>query len=51
MWAFAITWRLSSVVRRLSSVVRRLSYVVCRPLTFHILIFSSETPGSEKISI
>ena len=29
MWAFAITWCLSSVVRR--------------PLTFHILIFSSET--------
>jgi hypothetical protein len=26
------------------AVVRRLSSVVCRPLTFHILIFSSETP-------
>ena len=29
MWAFAITWRPLSVI--------------CRPLTFHILIFSSET--------
>jgi hypothetical protein len=32
---------LVSVVRRPSSIV---SSVVCRPLSFHILIFSSETP-------
>ena len=36
--------RPSSVVRRPSSVVRRPSSVV-RPLTFHILIYSSETTG------
>ena len=36
MWGIAITWRPSSV-RRPSSVVR--------PLTFHILIYSSETTG------
>ena len=35
--AFAITWRLSSVV--------------CRPLTFHILIFSSETPSAKRTEI
>jgi hypothetical protein len=34
MWAFAITWRLSSIVRR--------------PLTFRILIFSSETTWSNE---
>ena len=37
MWAFAITWRPS--------------YVVCRPLTFHILIFSSETPQSNQLKL
>ena len=37
MWGIAITWRPSSVVRRPSSVVR--------PLTFHILIYFSETTG------
>ena len=36
MWGIAITWRPSSV-RRPASVVR--------PLTFHILIYSSETTG------
>ena len=42
MWAFVITWRPSSVVRRPS---------VRRPLTFHILIFSSETtwPNGTKL--
>ena len=37
MWAFAITWRPSSVVRR--------------PLTFHILIFSSETPQPNEVKL
>ena len=37
MWAFAITWRLSSVI--------------CRPLTFHILIFSSETPQPNEVKL
>ena len=37
MWAFAITWRPSSVV--------------CRPLTFHILIFSSETPQPYELKL
>jgi hypothetical protein len=33
-----------SFYHHLTPVVRRLSFVVCRPLTIHILIFSSETP-------
>ena len=33
------------------SVVLRLSSVVCRPLTFHILIFSSETPQPYELKI
>ena len=37
MWAFAITWRPSSIV--------------CRPLTFHILIFSSETPQPNELKL
>ena len=37
MWAFAITWRPSSVV--------------CRPLTFHILIFSSETTQPNEVKL
>jgi hypothetical protein len=37
MWAFAITWRPS--------------YVVYRPLTFHILIFSSETPQPNQLKL
>ena len=37
MWAFAITWRLSSVI--------------CHPLTFHILIFSSETPQQNELKL
>ena len=36
-------------VRRLSSVVCRLSSVVRRPLTFHILILSSETPQPNEM--
>ena len=35
--------------RHIVSVVRHLLYVVCRPLTFHILIFSSETPQPNKV--
>jgi hypothetical protein len=34
----------ASFHHHLARVVRRLSFVVCRPLTVHILIFSSETP-------
>ena len=37
MWAFAITWRPSSVV--------------CHPLTFHILIFSSETVWPNELKL
>ena len=31
--------------------VHRLSYVVCHPLTFHILIFSSETPSANEVKL
>jgi hypothetical protein len=37
--------------RRPSSVVCCLSSVVCRPLTFHILIFSSETPQPYELKL
>ena len=37
MWAFAITWRPS--------------FVVFHPLTFHILIFSSETPQPNELKL
>ena len=30
---------------------RRLSFVVCRPLTIHILIFSSETPQPNEVKL
>ena len=43
MWAFAITLHPSSVVCCLSSI--------CRPLTFHILIFSSETPQPDEVKL
>jgi hypothetical protein len=43
MWAFAITLRPSSVVCCLSSI--------CRLLTFHILIFSSETPQPNEVKL
>jgi hypothetical protein len=29
----------------------RLSFVVCRPLTIHILIFSSETPQPNEVKL
>ena len=32
-------------------VVHRLFSVVCRPLTFHILIFSSETPQPNELKL
>jgi hypothetical protein len=35
----------------LTPVVRRLSFVVCRPLTIHILIFSSETPQPNEVKL
>jgi hypothetical protein len=37
MWAFAIIWHPLSVV--------------CHPLTFHILIFSSETPQPNELKL
>ena len=30
---------------------RRLAFVVCRPLTIHILIFSSETPQPNEVKL
>jgi hypothetical protein len=35
----------------LAAVVRCLSFVVCRPLTIHILIFSSETPQPNEVKL
>ena len=35
----------------LARVVRRLSFVVCRPLTIHIVIFSSETPQPNEVKL
>jgi hypothetical protein len=31
--------------------IRRLLSIVCRPLTFHILIFSSETPQPYELKL
>ena len=42
---------LASVIRRPSSVVRCPSSVVRRPITFHILIFSSETPQPNELKL
>ena len=40
-----------SFCHHLASVVCRPSYVVCHPLTFHILIFSSETPQPNEVKL
>ena len=40
-----------SFYHHLAPVVRRLSLVVCRPLTIHILIFSSETPQPNEVNL
>ena len=40
-----------SYYHHLAPVVRRLSFVVCRPLTIHILIFSSETPHPNEVKL
>ena len=40
-----------SFCHHLASVVRRLSSVVCSPLTFHILIFSSENPQPNELKL
>jgi hypothetical protein len=40
-----------SLYHHLARVVRRLSFVVCRPLTIHILIFSSETPQPNEVKL
>jgi hypothetical protein len=40
-----------SFYHHLARVVRRLSFVVCRPLTIHILFFSSETPQPNEVKL
>jgi hypothetical protein len=40
-----------SYYHHLAPVVRRLSFVVCRSLTIHILIFSSETPQPNEVKL
>jgi hypothetical protein len=40
-----------SFYHHLEAVVRRLSFVVRRPLTIHILIFSSETPQPNEVKL
>ena len=40
-----------SFYHHMAHVVRRLSFVVCRPLTIHILIFSSATPQPNEASM
>ena len=40
-----------SFYHHLAPLVRRLSFVVCRPLTIHILIFSSETPQPNEVKL
>ena len=40
-----------SFYHHLAPVVLRLSFVVCRPLTIHILIFSSETPQTNEVEL
>jgi hypothetical protein len=42
-------WRQCELLPSLSA--RRLSFVVCRPLTIHILIFSSETPQPNEVKL
>ena len=41
----------ASFYHHLAPVVLRLSFVVCRPLTIHILIFSSETPQPNEVKL
>jgi hypothetical protein len=40
-----------SFCHHLAFVIRRPSSVVCHPLTFHILIFSSETPQPYELKL
>ena len=40
-----------SIYHHLPPVVRRLSLIVCRPLTIHILIFSSKTPQPNEVKL
>jgi hypothetical protein len=49
----SLTWTFFSHQRQgeLLSSLRRLSFVVCRPLTIHILIFSSETPQPNEVKL
>jgi hypothetical protein len=41
----------SKIMRFFSSACHHLASVVCRPLTFHILIFSSETPQPNELKL
>ena len=40
-----------SIYHHLAHVIRRLSLLVCRPLTIHILIFSSEKPQPNEVKL
>ena len=40
-----------SFYHHMAHVVRRLSFVVCRPLSIHILIFSSATPQPNEVEL
>ena len=50
-WSDISTQGNVSFYHHLTPVVRRLSFVVCRPLTIHILIFSSETPQPNEVKL
>ena len=42
---------ISSPCQRQCELLPSLGVVVCRPLTFHILIFSSETPQPNELKL
>jgi hypothetical protein len=52
---FRFTWVYMSFSAHLAkgnvSYCHHLTSVVCRPLTFHILIFSSETPQPNELTL
>jgi hypothetical protein len=45
LWSYTINAPCNNLV----SFCHHLAFVVCRPLTFHILIFYSETPQSNEV--
>ena len=59
LWAYMVkAWGLNWICTFLAhfakgnvSFCHRLASVVCRPLTFHILIFSSETPQPNELKL